>query len=81
MASKIVINGKCQRPSVCNAVENAIRCIRTSQMHFLPDMAKMLIEMGVALRGVIAALRVGAGDATRRRKRIMLTELQAHPAP
>lgn len=50
MASKIVINGKCQRPSVCNAVETLL-VHKDIADAFLPDMAKMLIEMGVALRG------------------------------
>lgn len=50
MASKIVINGKCQRPSVCNAIETLLVHKDIADV-FLPDMAKMLIERGVALRG------------------------------
>ena len=50
MASKIVINGKCQRPSVCNAIETLLVHKDIADV-FLPDMAKMLIEKGVALRG------------------------------
>lgn len=50
MASKIVINGKCQRPSVCNAIETLLVHKDIADV-FLSDMAKMLIEKGVALRG------------------------------
>ena len=50
MASKIVINGKCQRPSVCNAIETLLVHKDIADV-FLPDMAKMLIVKGVALRG------------------------------
>ena len=50
MASKIVINGKCQRPSVCNAIETLLVHKDIADV-FLPDMAQMLIEKGVALRG------------------------------
>lgn len=50
MASKIVINGKCQRPSVCNAIETLL-VHKDIADAFLPGMAKMLIEKGVALRG------------------------------
>ena len=50
MASKIVITGKCQRPSVCNAIETLLVHKDIADV-FLPDMAKMLIEKGVALRG------------------------------
>lgn len=50
MASKIVINGKCQRPSVCNAIETLLVHKDIADV-FLPGMAKMLIEKGVALRG------------------------------
>ena len=50
MASKIVINGKCQRPSVCNAIETLLVHKDIADV-FLLDMAKMLIEKGVALRG------------------------------
>ena len=50
MASRIVINAKTQRPSVCNAAEKLIvhRAIASS---FVPRIVKQLAEAGVEVRG------------------------------
>jgi glutamate-5-semialdehyde dehydrogenase len=48
MAERIVINAKCQRPSVCNAAENLI--IHQDAQELLPRLAKALHEAGVELR-------------------------------
>jgi glutamate-5-semialdehyde dehydrogenase len=50
MAERIVINAKCQRPSVCNAAESLLvhRDIATK---FLPRIGKSLLEERVELRG------------------------------
>jgi glutamate-5-semialdehyde dehydrogenase len=47
-AESIVINAKCQRPSVCNAAENLI--IHQDAAAQLPQLAKALYEQGVELR-------------------------------
>lgn len=48
IAESIVINSKCQRPSVCNAAENLI--IHEGASDQLPALAKALHEQGVELR-------------------------------
>ncbi|MGJ8638163.1 MAG: glutamate-5-semialdehyde dehydrogenase [Opitutaceae bacterium] len=48
MAESIVINSKCQRPSVCNAAENLI--IHQDASEQLPRLAKALHDKGVELR-------------------------------
>ncbi|MBV8378506.1 MAG: glutamate-5-semialdehyde dehydrogenase [Verrucomicrobia bacterium] len=50
MARQIVLNAKCQRPGVCNAIETML-VDETIAHHFLPDVAKALWERGVQLRG------------------------------
>ncbi|MBU0674556.1 MAG: glutamate-5-semialdehyde dehydrogenase [Proteobacteria bacterium] len=50
MAIKIVMNGKVQRPGVCNSLE-AMLVHRKIADHFLPLAAKELLEAGVELRG------------------------------
>ena len=57
MALKIVINAKCQRPGVCNAIEKVLvhEAIAPS---FLPRMAAELQARGVELRGDAAARAV-----------------------
>lgn len=50
LAESIVVNAKCQRPGVCNAIENLI--IHQSVAHsLLPRIAQALRERGVELRG------------------------------
>jgi glutamate-5-semialdehyde dehydrogenase len=50
MASRIVINAKTQRPSVCNAAEKLI-VHRAIAQKFLPNMVKKLTDAGVEIRG------------------------------
>jgi glutamate-5-semialdehyde dehydrogenase len=50
MAIKIIVNAKCQRPAVCNAIETLLvhkKCAK----HFLPAVANALQARGVELRG------------------------------
>lgn len=50
MAEAIVLNAKCQRPSVCNAVETILMDKSFAKKH-LESMAVKLKEQGVELRG------------------------------
>ncbi|MBE9520183.1 MAG: glutamate-5-semialdehyde dehydrogenase, partial [Proteobacteria bacterium] len=50
MAIDIVINGKCQRPGVCNALETLL-VHQDIAKAFLPIVADSLVEAGVELRG------------------------------
>ena len=50
MAEKIVINAKCQRPGVCNAIETLLIDDRIAGQ-FLPRIGKALAERKVELRG------------------------------
>ena len=50
MAEKIVINAKCQRPGVCNAIETLLIDDKIADK-FLPRVAKALQERKVELRG------------------------------
>jgi glutamate-5-semialdehyde dehydrogenase len=50
MAEKIVINAKCQRPGVCNAIETLLIDEKIADK-FLPRVAKTLTENKVELRG------------------------------
>jgi glutamate-5-semialdehyde dehydrogenase len=50
MAERIVLNAKCQRPGVCNAIETMLVHEAIAQK-FLPDCANALWEHGVELRG------------------------------
>src|ERR1700689_3539376 len=50
MAERIVVNAKCQRPGVCNAIETLL--VHEEIAHrFLPDCAGTLWKRGVELRG------------------------------
>ena len=49
LARKIAINAKCQRPGVCNAIENLI-VHQDAAAEFLPAVADSLREEGVELR-------------------------------
>lgn len=48
MAASILMNAKCQRPSVCNAVENLL--LHQDSAPLLPHLAKALNDQGVELR-------------------------------
>jgi glutamate-5-semialdehyde dehydrogenase len=50
MASRITINAKTQRPSVCNAAEKLV-VHRAVAKTFIPTIAKQLADAGVELRG------------------------------
>ncbi|MGC8842760.1 MAG: glutamate-5-semialdehyde dehydrogenase, partial [bacterium] len=50
MAERIVINAKCQRPSVCNAMETLL-VHKDIAPSFLPRCLKKLSELGVEIRG------------------------------
>jgi glutamate-5-semialdehyde dehydrogenase len=50
MAEQIVVNAKCQRPGVCNAIETMLVHEGVAR-HFLPTCASALWERGVELRG------------------------------
>jgi len=50
MAAAIVLNAKCQRPAVCNAMETLLVDSAVAEA-FVPNVARQLIEAGVELRG------------------------------
>lgn len=50
MAEDIIINGKCQRPGVCNALETLL-VEREIAGRFLPQLARSLFSKGVEIRG------------------------------
>jgi glutamate-5-semialdehyde dehydrogenase len=60
MASRIVMNAKTQRPSVCNAAEKLLvhQAIAKS---FVPQILKQLLAAGVEVRGDDEALKLGPG--------------------
>jgi len=59
MASRIVINAKTQRPSVCNAAEKLLVHSRTAA-EFVPRIVRDLQQAGVEVRGDEATLRLVA---------------------
>ena len=64
MASRIIVNAKAQRPSVCNAAETLL-VHRAVADEFLPRVATDLRDAGVELVGDAAAQRLaGASPAT-----------------
>jgi glutamate-5-semialdehyde dehydrogenase len=50
MAERIVVNAKCQRPGVCNAMESLLVHVAVAD-RFLPRLGAVLSEKGVELRG------------------------------
>jgi glutamate-5-semialdehyde dehydrogenase len=50
MSERIVVNAKCQRPSVCNAAESLV-VHQDAAPTILPRLARALIRRGVELRG------------------------------
>src|SRR6202163_3059615 len=50
MAERIVVNAKCQRPGVCNALESLLVHVDAAD-GFLPRIGAVLSEKGVELRG------------------------------
>jgi len=57
MAEEIIVNGKCQRPGVCNAVETVL-IHEDIARDFLPRLARTLREHRVELRGDDACLAI-----------------------
>lgn len=57
MAERIVLNAKCQRPAVCNAMETLLVDAAIAP-DFLPLIAARLAERGVELRGCPESLRL-----------------------
>jgi glutamate-5-semialdehyde dehydrogenase len=57
MALEIAINAKCQRPSVCNAMETLL-VHEKEAAEFVPRMAAAMSARGVGLRGCEAARRL-----------------------
>ena len=55
MALEIIVNGKCQRPSVCNAIESLL-VHENIAAEFLPRVEKVLGEKGVELRGCMRCM-------------------------
>lgn len=62
MASRIVINAKTQRPSVCNAAEKLL-VHRAIAAKFVPAIVGALADAGVELRGDDKAIRLASGVA------------------
>lgn len=62
MASRITINAKTQRPSVCNAAEKLI-VHRAVAQKFLPRITKQLADAGVELRGDEESRKIASGIA------------------
>lgn len=59
MASRIVLNAKIQRPSVCNAAEKLLVHAKLASS-FIPAIVKQLVEAGVEVRGDAEACRLAA---------------------
>ncbi|MCL6489189.1 MAG: glutamate-5-semialdehyde dehydrogenase [Alicyclobacillus mali] len=57
MATRIVVNAKTQRPSVCNAAETLLVHAEIADA-WLPDAARALVDRGVALRACPRALEI-----------------------
>ena len=64
-ALRIIVNAKCQRPGVCNAIENLL-VDRPIAARFLPRFAEVMRERGVELRGddTVRKYIPGAKEAT-----------------
>ena len=60
MAETIVMNAKCQRPGVCNAMETLLVDKAVAEA-FLPDIAARLAEAGVELRGCKKSCKLAGG--------------------
>ncbi|MCX7626096.1 MAG: glutamate-5-semialdehyde dehydrogenase [Candidatus Sumerlaeaceae bacterium] len=60
MAERIIINAKCQRPGVCNAMESLLVHEKIAPQ-FLPRVCKMLQERGVEIRGDQATCKLVPG--------------------
>ena len=63
MAERIVVNAKCQRPGVCNAVETVL-VHRAVLPEFLAGAGEALLARGVEIRGDEEVCRILEGRAT-----------------
>ncbi|MDB6154391.1 MAG: proA, partial [Chthoniobacteraceae bacterium] len=61
MAQEIVINAKCQRPGVCNAIETVLVHADVAEAFFATT-GRALLEKGVQLRCDERAFKLGAGE-------------------
>ena len=68
MAERIVVNAKCQRPGVCNAMESLLVHADVAD-RFLPRIGAVLSEKGVELRGCDETRRQLALSPKSRQKR------------
>ena len=57
MATEIIVNAKCSRPSVCNAAETLLVHADIAEQ-FLPTVCKALTENGVEIRGCPVTKRI-----------------------
>ena len=60
MATRIILNAKTQRPSVCNAAEKMVVHTRIAPV-FVPQIVRQLIEAGVEVRGDEASCHLATG--------------------
>lgn len=60
MAEKIIMNAKCQRPGVCNALESLL-VHESIAPSFLPRIVKSLSDAGVEVRASDAARKIAPG--------------------
>jgi glutamate-5-semialdehyde dehydrogenase len=65
MATRIVLNAKTQRPSVCNAAEKLLVHSRIAA-DFIPQIVRKLADAGVELRGDVATRRIAPEVAAAR---------------
>lgn len=63
MAKNIIVNAKCQKPSVCNAVETVLLHEDIAEA-FLADGGQALLDAGVELRGDESVLKILGDKAT-----------------
>ncbi len=63
MAKNIIVNAKCQKPSVCNAVETVLLHEDIAEA-FLADGGQALLDAGVELRGDERVLKILGDKAT-----------------
>ena len=65
MALRLIVNAKCQRPGVCNAIENLLIDESICE-RFLPALATVMAEQGVTVRADVRCLPLlpGAAAAT-----------------
>ncbi|MEM1158003.1 MAG: glutamate-5-semialdehyde dehydrogenase [Verrucomicrobiota bacterium] len=63
MAREVIVNSKCQRPGVCNALETLL-VDQSIADHFIPEILATLQECGVEVRGDAAAAKAAGQSLT-----------------